>query len=64
MKLACDLQTLSRELRDMLRRGWDEHLMGFCEALLMQHAGLERAWIPVDTQRPTIEAPRPRLHHF
>jgi hypothetical protein len=64
MKITGDLPRLSKELRDLPRHLWDEHLLGFCEAVLMDHSGLERARIPVDTQRPASESPRPRRQHF
>jgi hypothetical protein len=58
MKMTYDLPSLSKELRDLPRHLWDEHLMGFCEALLMEHSGLERARIPAEVERPTAEFAR------
>jgi hypothetical protein len=60
MKTAYDLQRLSKELRDMPRQLWDEYLMRFCEALLMEHSGLERARIPVDVESPQAQSARRR----
>jgi hypothetical protein len=58
MKTTCDLQMLSKDLRDMPRHLWDDHLRGFCEALLLEHSGLERARIPAKVECPTAEFAR------
>ena len=55
MKITDDPQRLSKELCDLLRHLWDERLMGFCEALLMEHSSQERARIPVDVVRRRAE---------
>jgi len=60
MKITDDPQRLSKELCDLLRHLWDERLMGFCEALLMEHSGLERARVPVNPQSSTAEPALPR----
>ena len=50
-----DLEKLSKELRDMPRHLWDEHLMSFCEALLMEHSGSEQMRNPVNARVPAAK---------
>jgi hypothetical protein len=48
MDTANRLVRLSKQLRDLPRHQWNEHLRRFCEELLMQTPSLEPAKIPVE----------------
>jgi hypothetical protein len=50
MNIVSELEKLSADLREMPRHRWDEHLRNLCEQLLLQHARLEPAKIPVKAE--------------